>query len=562
MNKVFITLIFIALSTVSAFCQTTETGMVIYIDSTNLQTYAKAIKTSTANNKSVYTYLNSRQDKFKVKYNDNFFMTEGVKRCLRIALDAWENKLNINIPINFNINVSEDLDPSLEIKTTVAYASDGRSVMPTSLFAQNKGDEITNVNDTLTINAFANWKTSWDNDGTQWGEDNLQTALLRHIAHLLGFGTSVVERAGGLGFAVRRFASPFDNLVSDGRQTLGSMALRGTPTQINDFFKGNLIINTSAANYKLFSSTTGYVPFRSGNYFSLPDDNILNYPYGDRSALLPINDETLDVMAAIGWDVNPHDIHIYGNNTDRIGYGSLYTELTFHAENAAEKPVGGIWTYQVYDNTTQTYIDRESGQGTSFTISPADEGQAYMDEFACLQGRVAFTTARKTYTLPLTLNARPLFIGYDITNIQETAGSDYYSFDLRLSSRGAAGGDVIVSSDYGTLATLSLNADGEQTLHVGNALKIGSTYLTISLNNGYGTTSQYITLPPFSNHTLEAYDQSTNIKDISFQNELFDVYSLQGVLIGKNKRLSDLDKGTYIIKSTTQSWKSKKIILK
>lgn len=548
MKKIFI-IFFVTLCHVSAFCQNDATGMVVYIDGTEpnaetRKTYGNDILPTDA-------CLTSRQSKFRIKYVDNFFMTEGMKRCLRIALDAWEEKLNVSVPVNLNLIASEDLAPSVKIKTTVAYAAYDEDAMPTSLLAQINGNEALETRNTIEINADANWKTSWPSDGTQWGTDNLQTALLRHIAHALGFGTTVSEKDGELTFAVDGFASPFDNLVDNGGLTLGSLTLQGTPAQINDFFKGSLNVNTPTTAYRLFSSAEGYVPYRSGNYFSLPTDNILNYPYGDHGALLPINSETLDVMAAIGWDVNPHDIHIAGSSTDQLGYGSLYTDHTFHAEDAAGNLVSGTWTYQIYDNTTHTYVDKTGGQGTTFTVSPADEGTTYMNEFACLQGRMTFTADGRTYTLPLTLDARPLFIGYSVANIQETAGSDYYSFDLTLSSRGATGGDIIVSSDYGTLATLPLNGDAEQTLHVANALKTGPTYLTVSLTNGYGTTVRYITL----NH------QPTAIQDATRPDELFDVYTLQGVPVGKDKRPSDIHNGAYIIKNTT-THESRKVIVK
>ena len=548
MKKIFI-IFFVTLCQVSAFCQNDTTGTVVYIDSTELN--AETTKTDGNDNLPTDASLTSRQDKFRIRYVDNSFMTEGVKRCLRIALDAWEEKLNIRVPVKLNLIANEDLAPSVKIKTTVAYAAYGKGAMPTSLLVQIKGNEALETRNTIEINADVNWKTSWPSDGTQWGTDNLQTALLRHIAHALGFGTTVSEKDGELTYAIDGFASPFDNLVDNGVQPLGSLTLHGTPAQINDFFKGNLSVSTQTAVYRLFSSAEGYVPYRSGNYFSLPTDNILNYPYGDRSALLPINSETLDVMAAIGWDVNPHNIHIGGSGTDQLGYGSLYADHTFHAEDAAGNLVSGTWTYQIYDNTTHTYIDKTGGQGATFTVSPNDEGTTYMDEFACLQGRMVFTADGRTYTLPLTLDARPLFIGYSAANIQETAGSDYYSFDLTLSSRGATGGDVIVSSDYGTLATLPLNGDDEQTLHVANALKTGHTYLTVSLMNGYGTTVRYITIS----------NQPTAIQDATRPDELFDVYTLQGIPVGKNKRLSDIHNGAYIIKNAT-THESRKVIVK
>lgn len=561
MKNIVLILLLVTICPITVICQNSEIGTVVYVDSAATPFYDKNV--ISYNEDAQIAFLKSRQGKFNVKYIDNFFMIEGVKRSMRMVLDAWEDRLCIDVPIHFTMNANEDFDPSLEIKTTVAYASDGRNAFPLSLFAQMRNKEEANTYDTITINALTNWKTSWENDGTQWGRDNLQTALLRHIAHVLGFGTSIVQRAGGLGFAVRRLASPFDNLVSNGQKTLGSLSVRGTPTIISDFLKEPIFLKTAQSAYKLFSVETEYIPYRSGNYFSLDRENIMNYPYGDRSMLLPINDETLDVMSAIGWNVYPHDIHIVGNTTDVLGYGSLYSEHTFYAENAFGISSKGDWIYQIYDNNTHTYVDKKYGQGTSFIMTPDDEGLSYMDEFMCLQARIVFNVNGKSYTYPLTLDARPQFVNYNISNMQQSINSDYYSFDITISSRGATGGDIIVSSDYGTLCTLTLDDQEKQTIHVPNALKIGNTYLYINLTNIYGTTTNYITIDPQLIRMQEKDNvQETNALLLTNTEDLFDVYTVQGVLVGKNKRPCNLNKGTYILKNVTSPWKCRKIILR
>lgn len=554
MKHSVLTLLLAALCPTTALCQNAETATVVYVDRTATATQGASAAAYADDAAAAVGNLESRQGKFKVKYVDNSFMTEGVKRCLRMALDAWEERLDIAVPIHFNVTASETLDPQLEMRTTVAYASYGSNALPTSLQAQADGKERGDAPDEIAINALTDWQTSWPNDGTPWGTVNLRTALLRHIAHVLGFGTSVVEQDGEPGFAVSRTASPFDCLVSNGQATLGSMAATATPTSLNDFFKGDVSLNTDEASYRLFSEPTGYVPYRSGNYFSLPDDNILNYPYGDSGALMTVNDETLDAMAAIGWKVNPHDLSISGSDTDALGYGSLYATHTFRAEDAAGNSKDGTWTYQAFDNTARAYVDRTSGQGAAFTVTPTCGGADCMDGFACAQGRVAFTADGRTYTLPLTLDARPLFVDYGISNVQENAGTDYYSFDLTIQQHGATGGDVIVSSDYGTLCTLPLDGSDEQTVHVANALNIGYTYLTVNLENEYGTAARYITINP----------QSTQITTTTSDHaaDLFDVYTLQGVLIGRGKRTADLGKGTYIIKSATGAREGRKITIR
>ena len=49
-------------------------------------------ESNAARNKGV---IKSRLGKFVVGYDDNSFMTDGVRHCLKLALDVWEDKINI-----------------------------------------------------------------------------------------------------------------------------------------------------------------------------------------------------------------------------------------------------------------------------------------------------------------------------------------------------------------------------------------------------------------------------------------------------------------------------------
>ena len=46
---------------------------------------------------------------------------------------------------------------------------------------------------------------------------------MRHIGHVLGFGSSLVERASGVGFAVNHTPSAFDRLIYNGEQSLADL---------------------------------------------------------------------------------------------------------------------------------------------------------------------------------------------------------------------------------------------------------------------------------------------------------------------------------------------------
>lgn len=76
----------------------------------------------------------------------------------------------------------------------------------------------------------------------------------------------------------------------------------------------------------------------------------------------------------------------------------------------------------------------------------------------------------------------------------------------------------------------------------------------VNLTNKYGTTTKYIKVNP----------QSTKISDMitTVQPSAYDVYTMQGVLIGRNMQLSALGKGSYIIRSKADPLKGRKIILK
>lgn len=551
---------------IKGFCQDVKTGIVTYTDSTSAPANYHLRQTGKASDDYGTTTMLSRQGKFEVDCCDNFFLTEGVKRCLRMALDAWEEKINIDVPIKFMFTASENLNPDVEIKTTVTHYGYRNVSYPANLFSQIKEGGVSKLVDTINVNALVDWNTSWDNDNTQWGTGNLQTALQRHIAHILGFGTSVVKRAGGLGFAIQRTPSVFDNLISNGQTILGNLARYGTSAQINEYFKNDLFVSAANASYPLFSSSEGYIPYRSGCHFAQSENSIMNYPYGDRSILMTIDGKTLDVLAAIGWNVKPHDITISGTDVDAIGYGSIYKNHTFHAEDANGNIISdGRWTYQIYNKDSRSYVDKFTGQGEYFSVNATDEGSTFTDEFSCLQGRIVLTAntgkGDTQYTLPLSLNQRPHFINYEILNVQEVPNSDYYSFDLKISSIGATKGEIMVSSDFGTLNSYKINNPDEQTIHIEKALKFGHTYLYLDFYNSHGMTARKITLNEYPNLQSENKNGTTGISPTT-EWDVFDVYTLQGIKIASRKSLSNLEKGTYIIKSTIQPWKSKKIFIK
>lgn len=143
--------------------------------------------------------MTSRQGKFQVTYDENYFMTDGVKHCLKIALDTWEEKINIIEPIRFHVCVSENMESGVAIQSHVGYYSYQGIAWPDNLMNQTSPTTIA-LHDTININAFADWNTSWPYDGYYNGKVNLTNGFLYNIARILGFDCSLVDISFSLGY--------------------------------------------------------------------------------------------------------------------------------------------------------------------------------------------------------------------------------------------------------------------------------------------------------------------------------------------------------------------------
>ena len=118
----------------------------------------------------------------------------------------------------------------------------------------------------------------------------LLSGFLRHIAHILGFGSSVVNRASTIGFAVNRAPSVFDRLIYNGEQYL--YELKNASNQaLESFFSKDIRIKCDDFNYDMYD-TDRFISGRSGIYFSLGYDNLLEYPIHDVTRMFTINHES------------------------------------------------------------------------------------------------------------------------------------------------------------------------------------------------------------------------------------------------------------------------------
>lgn len=544
----------------TAIGQTEETYKVTYVDSVgnNYSAYAPQPLVETVVEGETYE-LRSRQGNILATVPVSPYMTIGVEHCLMMAMDVWEEQLNIKEPVRFKVTFNENMSPDVEIQTTVEYALDrNRNCAPLNLLNQiefQRKDEAT----TIDINAYVYWNSSWANE-LEFGYDNLTTALTRHLAHILGFGTSIVQSGTGINFANPNTASLFDNLIVNADNlSLGSLAGFGSSEAIEAFLVQDLYLNLPGGKQRLYSNSQGFVLYRSGCYFSLEKDNLMNYPYQDKTKLLPINPETLDALSAIGWEVKPHELSLDGSSLDTYGYGSVYQGHIFKASGQDGTPITNArWKYQLYNNHSGAYVDQTQGTGGSFTIPSILKGNEYLDKYQCQQGRVVCeANDGASVSYPVFLDAHPLVLGYQIANVQDAENPYYFSFDIILSYVGSDNGVLTVCNEGGAAMLFDIKGSGQTTIHVPNAFKYSQLWIDVSLDNNYGSGTKRFYYDYDSN--LSKREIGIDFPDVQ---ENVEIFTLHGVRLYGISSMDELPRGIYIIRKNDKLKGSKIYVVK
>lgn len=474
-----------------SYSQTQEFGFVEYTDSVSKIGAVYRTRTneiSSLNDSGTIGVLRSREGKIEAKYENSYFMTEGVKHCLKMAMDCWESKIKIVNPIKFYVCISENLPDEIAIQTKVGYSLKSRfNSVPDNLYYQDK--ENICPKDTILINAMVDWNSSWPYDDTYLGSDKLANGFLRHIAHILGFGTSLVYRSSGeLGFAVNRSPSPFDRLLYNGQKNLADLKLAKNQ-ELLDFFAAPLCLHSKEFNYKVYSPGK-FVLDKSGDYFTLGYDNIMEFSITNSNEQLDINEETLNVIRFIGWETCAHEKKIVSSGTDVLGYGSYFKNHSFTLLGGNDS---SSWECQSYNLTSGNYETLCSGVGKKFIPSLTVKNNS-VDDFSCLNYRVCCVSGNKTYFYPLSLDMHPLIEDIKISNV--SIKDNFCEYDLLISQKGATSGSVLVSDDSG--ATKEYKYMNGSVVHV-KILPTGyQNYVDVTLSNDYGTASKFMVFNPYS----------------------------------------------------------------
>lgn len=475
-----------------------ENGFVIFIDSVTPQTAfinrGKQVVSNKTNGSSVL--VTSRMGKFEATYDsDDENLRDGMIHCLRMAMDMWEDKMQFTIPVKFHVSATLNLSHFIEVKTLVHYSKiDRYRSRVHCLYKQAHNDS--ELVDSIFINANIDWNYSRLYDISE-GSNNITTIFLKQIAHILGFGISVTEVNGQIGFTINRTYSDFDDFVIDANgNKLSSLARMGGSTDLSNFLRQNIFFASNGLTNKLYSDTNRVDIYKTGKYFSFTNAGLMNYPQAPQSEPMKINTKLWSVIDSIGWNIKPYEREIICNDLDQAGYGSAYLPHTFNLSGAG---LNYDWRYQSFSHSTGQYSTKASITGHSFIISNLPEFSD--DEIGpdmCVQSRIECEVVQdgitKKYTLPVFLELRPVFVTCNVSNVNCPTGSNYYSMDVTLEYYGAQSCQMSVCNEYAPPTNHNINGEGQRIIHVDSVFKYGQSFLDIKLSNEYGENVKIIYL--------------------------------------------------------------------
>ena len=487
MKRIISLLIFIA--TFNCYAQNVDSTFTVTFVESARANMPTALNPNAQSTGTPVDSLKSRQGKFIALIYDDYYLTEGIIRCVYEAMCLWEEYISITNPIVFDLLFDDDMDDQDEMETVVLYNQDriNRTCIPHSLMSQIPlaGNLFAG---TITVNANIDWDSSWGYD-SPYGFDKFTTAMLRHIAHLLGFGSSLGYRGNNLTFT-GRFPSSFDMMIVD--EDENALALN---TNLGNFLSNDIYLKVGSHKYPLFSSQQGYVTYRTANYFSSGEETIMEYPYINVGNLLNIDSKVIEVLGAIGWTIIDDRTRIvHGANLDTDGYGSYYPNHTFGI--LPEGATVNSWVLQLYNNSTHQYQDVEAGYGQTFSPVNYSASSSYVDEFNCVQARIRCTLTdnegTSTHSLPLFLDLAPWLNSYEISNVTYNSTNNTYEMDFIISQYGSTLIRLYVSNDFMMSQSYLMPVSTPSYIHVTGIPLVGDTYLDLTMENSYGTAFRYI----------------------------------------------------------------------
>lgn len=501
-------------------------------------------------------------------------LTEEAYKAVDYAMSVWESCLIGDFKVYIQIKIA---DIEEDIKTTVRYQQKNGLILPVALnvFLEGMADrDSTNPDGVITINSKILWDYSLG-DNISPDKKNLPFGIMRAVARILGFGSSIiVEDEGSYKFADKRYHSVFDSMVSDSsNKSLTTISVnRGRPSlELKNY------IETPDKTFWLTANNTKYqlaVPPYSKDcppFVYLNDNNSLmrrDLQVGDY--ILHVDETTHAILNSLGWDTRPAPlIKIKSDDVDETGLASAYTSHRFYIEKGnlsvsnprwtLELPLanGGIKSIQIADNNmscTTPLLEDES----LYKINSDGDIEAQL-KFTCNVNGSATEVAFKIH-----FELKPIIDYAVIEKIENSPLHSSYNAYYRVKYRGTDNIKVRMEEEYSSI--LQTKYIFEPYIAYGVAENINAPYyawIDFIAENKYGKATYTIELEPYGvipDNSSSTDSLITGLRTVSIENSaecFYEMYDISGRYIGRFAEKPEIEniqqKGIFIVKKISKN---------
>ncbi|WP_303330946.1 hypothetical protein [Bacteroides acidifaciens] len=521
--KLLSIIIFVAISAIGAFASPSmpQKRAIRYVENVrtgnssfqNQKLPLKANRLSNAKGNIVLTYDDSLPDSVKV--------------VLTAAKEMWESKLPAKLPIFISV-VFEPMEPDIAMVADVLYCEDGEVPgCPCALAPQLTGHLISSVESpdaVIIFNSEIDWNCNFaDHVATN---SNLMTMALRGITRSLGFGASIYESTKDSFYYYFDFPSYFDNMLYNNGRCLSTLT-QGSSEMAQFVKSNNVYLKTSSNQYKIYAPSQ-YKPYMSLAY--LDDNNsLMSYSLTQGDVALNIDEKTVDILRAIGWDFPVTGLNIVCDDISDNGIGSSYTSHTFSLAKSNTSISKYNWRFYLKNKSGQ-FVLISSSQSPTFTIAKIEsENNYYININGDLEGRIecdyiANGTNYSATPFALSLELKPVIFSIDnITVVKQTQHTFSLLFNVRYA--GADNLSVEVEEEYNSVVR-DYDFYEPFIAHVktGNITSSYYSWVTIIVTNKYGSTYETMEYEP-------AYNVAGNVQSGIDETTPNDINDVQKILI-------------------------------
>ncbi len=494
----------------------------------------------------------------EINYMDNN-MPDSLKTAMQAAANIWSGYMNTGDVLYVDIYYTSTA--MSDITTSVIYSLnvDEDTFYPSSLLRklENETSSTSSYDAQMVINSSINWCIGFGENNAN-NPKKLTLAALQSIARGLGYGSTIIkDKRGNLSFNMRNKISIFDKLIFSADGTRLESKVGASTSDLSSFVQPNvgyLYALKNSEHYKLYAPS---VFDESKSLCRSCDSTSIMYHGNHIVNNLTIDDVTLELLSAIGWDFRKEaQVKIVGDGIDSTGIASAYVNHTFRLQTNGVTLSNHQWAYIL--PLKNGGCDTVATSTNSIITIPAIEDETIYERN--IEGDICGTIVYNGLNVDepvscvynITLELKPQIIDVVLLELSRTNTNNPYYFDATIGVYyvGSHYLHSYVEEEYSSLANVYYsNASYYAQLHLKDVNSYGGVWLHITSRNDYGSDTYVYEIPHYD--YLRARYASIEKENSYIFNRFIDVYNATGLLIKRIDDLSELAnmaKQLYILK--------------